>query len=119
MNTNIIKAPATSIQLVKTEKKEFPGYPAYPANEDIYNKGKEEEDIDPENISRNKSPNDEGKSGKNNEKDFADDKSGGDLDVPGSELDDEQENIGNEDEENNYYSLGSDVHNNLDEDNGD
>ena len=33
-----------------------------------------------------------------------------DLDVPGSELDDEAENIGEEDEENNYYSLGGDRH---------
>jgi len=31
---------------------------------------------------------------------------GGDLDVPGSELDDESEDIGSEDEENNYYSRG-------------
>lgn len=37
------------------------------------------------------------------------------LDVPGSELDDEQENIGSEDEENNYYCIGGDDHNNLDE----
>ncbi|GAC1418726.1 MAG: hypothetical protein NVS1B13_03470 [Flavisolibacter sp.] len=33
-----------------------------------------------------------------------------DLDIPGSELDDEAENIGEEDEENNYYSLGGDRH---------
>ena len=56
--------------------------------------------------------------GKNNEKNFSDDVSGSDLDVPGSELDDEQENIGSEDEENNYYSLGGDDHNDLDEDKG-
>lgn len=31
---------------------------------------------------------------------------GGDLDVPGSELDDADEAIGEEDEENNSYSLG-------------
>jgi hypothetical protein len=31
---------------------------------------------------------------------------GEDLDVPGSEADDANENIGEEDEENNYYSLG-------------
>jgi len=31
-----------------------------------------------------------------------------DMDVPGSELDDENESIGEEDEENNYYSLGGD-----------
>jgi hypothetical protein len=51
-----------------------------------------------------------------NKKDFDDDLSGGDLDVPGSELDDELENIRSEDEENNYYSLGRDDHNDLDED---
>ena len=34
------------------------------------------------------------------------DYSGNDLDVPGAELDDEQEKIGSEDEENNSYSLG-------------
>jgi hypothetical protein len=33
--------------------------------------------------------------------------SGGDLDVPGSEDDDQSELIGGEDEENNSYSLGS------------
>jgi hypothetical protein len=37
------------------------------------------------------------------------------LDVPGSELDDEDELIGSEDEENNYYSIGGDNHNNLEE----
>jgi len=42
---------------------------------------------------------------------------GSDLDIPGAELDDDQELIGEEDEENNYYSLGGDDHNDLDEDN--
>ena len=37
------------------------------------------------------------------------------LDVPGAELDDKDEEIGEEDEENNYYSLGGDDHNDLDE----
>jgi len=32
--------------------------------------------------------------------------SGDDLDVPGSELDDDMEDLGSEDEENNYYSRG-------------
>lgn len=41
---------------------------------------------------------------------------GADLDVPGSETDDGNENIGEEDEENNYYSLGGDNHENLEED---
>ncbi len=39
-----------------------------------------------------------------------------DLDVPGSELDDENERIGEEDEENNYYSLGGDRHESQEED---
>jgi hypothetical protein len=34
--------------------------------------------------------------------------SGDDLDVPGSELDDDAESHGSEDEENNYYSRGQD-----------
>ena len=45
------------------------------------------------------------------------DAGGDDLDVPGAELDDENEIIGEEDEENNYYSLGGDNHENLEEDN--
>ena len=40
------------------------------------------------------------------------------LDIPGSELDDDAEEIGSEDEENNYYSIGGDQHDNLEEDNG-
>ena len=39
-----------------------------------------------------------------------------DLDIPGAELDDKDEAIGEEDEENNYYSLGGDRHENLEED---
>lgn len=42
---------------------------------------------------------------------------GADLDVPGSELDNPEETTGNEDEENNYYSLGGDNHDDLEEDN--
>jgi len=38
------------------------------------------------------------------------------LDVPGAELDDEQEEIGSEDEENNYYSIGDASHDDLEED---
>lgn len=86
---------------------------SYPASEDIYQNYKEEEDIDPENISSTKvlNENDE----KWNEKSFEDDESGDDLDVPGSELDDEQESVGSEDEENNYYSIGGDNHIDLEE----
>ena len=97
-------------------KIKFPGYPTYPESEDIYNQDKEETDMDPEDLSKIKSPNET--SGTKNEKGFEDDVSGSDLDVPGSELDDQQERIGSEDEENNYYSLGGDENRKLDEDNG-
>jgi len=63
---------------------------------------------------KNKEPGD--KPGKRNEKDFSETETGSDLDVPGAELDNKQENIGSEDEENNYYSLGGDRHDDLDED---
>lgn len=86
----------------------------YPPSDDIYNNFMEEKDIDPEDISKRKSK--LKKLGKGNEKNFSEDMVGDDLDVPGSELDDELENIGSEDEENNYYSLGGDNHNDLDED---
>ncbi|WP_255069016.1 hypothetical protein [Lacihabitans sp. LS3-19] len=92
----------------------FPGYPLYPASEDIYRKGKKEMDMNPSDLSKKKSPNVE--KGLMNEKGFEDDMSGDDLDVPGSELDDQQESVGSEDEENNYYSLGGDAHSDLDED---
>lgn len=45
-------------------------------------------------------------------------KEGDQLDVPGAEEDDPNEKIGEEDEENNYYSLGGDAHENLSEDQG-
>jgi len=92
----------------------FPDLVSYPASEDIYEKDKEESDLDPEDISKKKTSNED--DGTMNEKDFKDDVSGDDLDVPGSELDDQQESIGSEDEENNYYSLGGDNHDDLDED---
>jgi hypothetical protein len=47
------------------------------------------------------------------------DMTGEDLDVPGSEEDDADELIGEEDEENNYYSLGGDNHEGQEEDQGD
>jgi hypothetical protein len=93
----------------------FPDYPTYPASEDIYNNATET-DLNPENLTKEK---DKDLDTENwNEKDFNQDHSGEDLDVPGSELDDEQEEIGSEDEENNNYSIGGDNHNNLEEDNG-
>jgi hypothetical protein len=101
----------------KKKQKDLSGYPEYPDKEDIYNKYREEKDINPEDISKTKEPNYNDL--KSNEKDFDDIVNGSDLDIPGAELDDDQENIGSEDEENNYYSLGGDDHDDLEEDKGD
>jgi hypothetical protein len=80
------------------------GDPEYTAEEDIYSKAnkvvfrEEGDEFDTENVpEENKLP-------------------GEDLDVPGSELDDADEKTGQEDEENNYYSLGGDNHDDLEED---
>jgi hypothetical protein len=85
----------------------------YPQREDAYYNLKEEKDLNPEDIYNKKAPNE--KADAINEKDFEDDVTGSDLDIPGSELDDVMENIGSEDEENNYYSIGGDDHENLEE----
>jgi hypothetical protein len=87
----------------------------YPPNEDIFNKLTEEKEIDPEDISKYKTPT-KPRNSKWNEKNFREDVSGSDLDIPGAEMDDAMEQIGSEDEENNGYSLGGDDHNDLDED---
>ena len=100
---------------VKAENNAFPGYPHYPTSEDIFNKEKEV-DLNTEDFSKIKSQEDE--PGKRNEKDFCDDVTGEDLDVPGSKADEAKGNSGSEDEENNYYSLGGDDHNDLEEDKG-
>lgn len=72
----------------------------YPAGEDIYNKESKLPFAEEDEPEENTNALDEG------------------LDVPGAELDDKDEAIGEEDEENNYYSLGGDDHNDLDEDQG-
>lgn len=88
----------------------------YKPEEDIYRQAKEEQDMNPEDISEQIAPNEQEEGA--NEKNFTNDMSGDDLDIPGSELDDQQEMLGSEDEENNYYSLGGDNKNDLDEDKG-
>ena len=143
----------------KTDQ-DFPGYPHYPAREDIMDKRNDftKENIDVENLpnSRNLSGvNQRYSTGQKNDKaeetmaadddlrieeggdgDVDDDdlavlnstdgeigrpqnvsneELGNDLDIPGSELDDDNEEIGEEDEENNYYSLGGDRHENQEE----
>ena len=134
---------------------EFPGYPHYPASEDI-TKQMERVPVDVENLtpsspvtSQVKKPEaksslsqesveDEVKIVPGTEADvtredlhmlnategaYADavqsnTVTGEDLDVPGADEDDPNEDIGEEDEENNYYSLGGDNHENLEEDQG-
>lgn len=80
------------------QDKKFP-LPIYSAEEDIYSKAREIPLKDEE--------------GKQSHK------VGSGLDVPGAELDDRDEEVGEEDEENNYYSLGGDDHADLDEGNED
>jgi hypothetical protein len=143
----------------KEEETEFPGYPHYPASEDILNQPDAERvDIDVENLSRSNQtaaalqdksiripaadePSlpldviDDNLVVPGTEADVTEDDlialgakdadfgrrdelavTGDDLDVPGSEEDDNNEDIGEEDEENNYYSLGGDAHGDLEED---
>jgi hypothetical protein len=87
------------------EAKKFP-LPIYSEDEDIYKKEKE--------IAFDEDGQEKTSSLKLKIK-----KEGDDLDVPGSELDDADEAIGEEDEENNYYSVGGDDHQDLEESNED
>ncbi|MCW3084692.1 MAG: hypothetical protein JWP12_2058 [Bacteroidetes bacterium] len=95
----------------KAEEK-YPYHPKsdYPESDDLFSREKEAGDLNPEDLSETKAANLQ--RGELNEKDFKTRKTASDLDIPGSELDDEQEEIGSEDEENNYYSLGGDDHDN-------
>ena len=79
----------------------------YPKKAALYYKNIEE-DVYPENIFKNKDRIAIYKRNKNNKIDFTDDLIEEDLDVPKTELDEEQGEIGIEEEENNYYSFGDD-----------
>ena len=79
------------------EDKIFP-LPIYKAEDDIYCRG-DKESLEDEDNSVKK------------ELDYKVQDPGENLDVPGAELDDLNEVIGEEDEENNYYSLGGDERN--------
>ncbi len=143
----------------QNKDQDFPGYPHYPASEDITregnNTGKEQipeekdsildgaaiapisdndtdvtaEDLDILNAAENGSTEDDAsliESGLDDVDDDGEplnestsDLSGSDLDVPGSEDDDSDEILGEEDEENNSYSLGGDNHESLEENQGD
>ena len=97
-------------------KKDLPGYPHYSPDEDIYRQEMKEGDLDPDDLTKKKSPNE--KPWDWNEKKFEQDVSGGDLDIPGAELDDAQESVGSEDEENNHYGIGGDERENNEEHKG-
>lgn len=155
----------------KEDDEELPGYPHYPAKEDIMNpeNGMQKADVDEEDLSSRTSipagkkskvstTNAENKTGMTEEdldedelaeeapgesditrddlialgSDAINPESGSDdeplrnrrqpvdmaaedLDIPGSELDDANEDIGEEDEENNSYSIGGDRHDDLEE----
>ncbi|PZP51894.1 MAG: hypothetical protein DI598_02055 [Pseudopedobacter saltans] len=86
---------------------DWEGDPKYSEDEDIFEKG-ENIDVDPDSIDNQK------ELGKKKRHDLDED-----LDVPGADLDDDQEFIGEEDEENNYYSLGGEDHDDLEEDEND
>ncbi len=97
------------------EKINLEGYPLYPDSEDIYKNFQEEDDLNPEDTSKTKEQN---STNDLRRKDLDDESGENDLDIPGAELDDLQEDIGSEDEENNYYSLGGDAHLDLETDQG-
>ncbi|MCY7310577.1 MAG: hypothetical protein LH619_07345 [Chitinophagaceae bacterium] len=108
--TNSIKEQRMVEETINT----FPAYPLYPVNDDIYNKKNKEGYLGDDNIAESKTHTVASQT--QNAKYFEQNETEEDFDVPGSELDDEQEKIGGEDEENNYYNIGGDNHNNLDED---
>ena len=83
---------------IKRSGEKSPGYPYYPATEDIYVNEDRLQDINPDDGSKLEDDNQENGL---NEKDYTNTQTGDDLDVPGSET---YEEIGIEDEENNYFS---------------
>ena len=106
----------TGRQTGSNRENDLPGYPSYPASEDIFKKYREAKDVNPEDTSKSKEVNSADDA--NEEINLTIEHPGNDLDVPGSELDDEMEDVGSEDEENNYYSIGGDDHTDLDENKG-
>lgn len=150
-NDDNVEEQVSGTSQVADDNENFPGYPHYPASEDIMNRAKRI-DIDINTAAENDlpltdsvvaptitSPLDANENNSDLTKDdfqalaseeihstgddeiLADrvwpvDFAGKDLDIPGSEQDDNQEMIGSEDEENNSYSLGGDNHENLEED---
>jgi hypothetical protein len=94
------------------EENTFPDYPNYAGSDDIYSHDKEE-DLNPEETYKIKKS--YKRAGKKNVKKIIEDATDGYPDVRGNELDELQENERFEDEENNFYSLGGNNYNDLDE----
>jgi len=109
-NENITKLLIQQSAIDENEKLE--GYPVYPESEDIYNRFKKEKRIDPEDITKSKEL---VIVRKENEEDFSEDVPVKELDIPEFESDEIEEVAGLEDEENSYFSLGGDDHNDLEE----
>ena len=117
MNKTALSNPATSKTGIKNEP-ELPGYPIYPPSEDVFGQLERVDETSIEEETEIQLPFEKDLLERPNSPDFTDgsaderelNPSTEELDVPGSELDDAQEQIGNEDEENNYYSLGGDNH---------
>lgn len=79
-------------------------YQSQQQDEDMYTNLERADNVDPDDPTRKKMPQME-----------QNDRVGSNLDVPGSNQDNQMERIGAEDEENNYYSLGGDRHEDLDQ----
>ena len=90
-------------------------YPLYPPIDDIYSKYHEEKNLDPDRISRTENSADPEEFIISDESDFINDLSDSILGISKIESDDYRENIGLEDEENDYFSLGGDDHLDLEE----
>ena len=91
------------------------GYPLYPEIEDIYRKCHEEKNLDPDTISQIENSANPEEYIISEETDFNSALIGNHADAYDLVLVDYQDNNGNEDEENNYFSLGGDDHEDLEE----
>jgi hypothetical protein len=96
-------------QIGNQEQDELEGYPLYPEEEDIYLKGKRNRKLNPDDVLNFTLP-----EKPTNKKNPNEDSVSEDLDLLEVEADEEVQ-LGIEDEENNYFSLGGDDHNDLEE----
>jgi hypothetical protein len=115
-----LKSDNPHIVVKESNKNEnnLPGYPIYPEDEDIFNMYLEDKDIDTTNILMDNESGEILEIGERTFQALNEEFPGADLDIPGADLDDAMEYIGSEDEENNYYSLGGDNHEDLEENQG-